>query len=134
MTRMVIKRFSAPDDTRPFVDKGRLELIRLGEETVGRGIFEPGWRWSKHVKPIAQTTSCEAAHAGYVLSGRMRILMDDGQEAEIAPGDFVTIPPGHDAWTVGSEPCVILDFVGFADYAVSARGAGDRPGAEVHHH
>jgi hypothetical protein len=134
MTRMTIKRFSAPDETRPFVDKGRLELIRLGNDLVGRGIFEPGWRWSKHVKPIAGTASCEAAHAGYVLSGRMRVVMDDGQEAEIAPGDFVTIPPGHDAWTVGSEPCVILDFVGFADYARAGREAGQRAGASTHAH
>jgi hypothetical protein len=134
MTRMAIKRFSAPDETRPFVDKGRLELIRLGDDLVGRGIFEPGWRWSKHVKPIAGTASCEAAHAGYVLSGRMRVVMDDGQEAEIAPGDFVTIPPGHDAWTVGNEPCVILDFVGFADYARAGREAGQRAGASTHAH
>jgi hypothetical protein len=134
MTRMAIKRFSAPDETRPFVDKGRLELIRLGDDLVGRGIFEPGWRWSKHVKPIAGTASCEAAHAGYVLSGRMRVVMDDGQEAEIAPGDFVTIPPGHDAWTVGSEPCVILDFAGFADYARAGRHAGERAGASTHAH
>jgi hypothetical protein len=134
MTRMAIKRFSAPDETRPFVDKGRLELIRLGDDLVGRAIFEPGWRWSKHVKPIAGTASCEAAHAGYVLSGRMRVVMDDGQEAEIAPGDFVTIPPGHDAWTVGSEPCVFLDFAGFADYARPGRHAEERAGASTHTH
>ena len=132
MARMTIKRFSAPDETRPFVDKGRLELIRLGDDLVGRGIFEPGWRWSKHVKPIAQTTSCEAAHAGYVLSVRMRVVLDEGQEAEIAPGDFVTIPPGHDAWTVGSEPCVMLDFAGFADYAKAGRHAAE--GREAHTH
>jgi quercetin dioxygenase-like cupin family protein len=130
MARMTIQRFSAPDETRPFVDKGRLEILQVGRDVVGRGIFEPGWRWSKHVKPIAQTQSCQAAHAGYVLSGRMRVLMDDGQEAEIAPGDFVTIPPGHDAWTVGSEPCVMLDFAGFAYYARAGRGTGDRPGQQ----
>ena len=97
MARMKIQRFSAPDETRPFLDKGRMEILRIGDNVVGRGIFEAGWRWSKHVKPIAQTASCEAAHSGYVLAGRMRVVMDDGQEAEIAPGDFVTIPPGHDA-------------------------------------
>jgi quercetin dioxygenase-like cupin family protein len=121
MTRMKIQRFSAPDETRPFLDKGRMEILRIGDNVVGRGIFEAGWRWSKHVKPMAQTESCEAAHSGYVLAGRMRVVMDDGQEAEIAPGDFVTIPPGHDAWTVGTEPCIFLDLSGSADYAVSAR-------------
>jgi hypothetical protein len=134
MARMSIKRFSAPDETRPFVGKGRLEILRIGDGIVGRGIFEPGWRWSTHVKPIARTPSCEAAHSGYVLSGRMRVVMDDGQEAEIAPGDYVTIPPGHDAWTVGSEPCVLLDVAGFADYARPDREAEDRPGPEAHTH
>jgi len=134
MAKMLIQRFSSPDETRPFIDKGRLEVLRVGDGIVGRGIFEPGWRWSKHVKPIAQTASCEAAHSGYVLSGRMRILMDDGQESEIAPGDYVTIPPGHDAWTVGNEPCVLLDVTGYADYARPSRDAADRPGAEHRAH
>jgi quercetin dioxygenase-like cupin family protein len=134
MPRLSIKRFSAPDETRPFVDKGRVEIIRLGGEVVGRGIFEPGWRWSKHVKPIARTESCEAEHRGYVLSGRMRVVMDDGQEAEIAPGDFVTIPPGHDAWTVGGEACVLLDVAGFADYARPGREDRPQPGQSTHPH
>jgi quercetin dioxygenase-like cupin family protein len=132
MIRMTIQRFSAPDETRPFVDKGRLELLHVGDSLVGRAIFEPGWRWSKHVKPIARTRSCEAPHSCYVLSGRMRVLMDDGQEAEIAPGDFVTIPPGHDAWTVGNEPCVLLDVAGYADYARSSREPDARKGQEAH--
>ena len=134
MARMKIQRFSSPDETRPFTDKGRVEVLRVGESIVGRGVFEPGWRWSKHVKPIAQTASCEAAHSGYVLSGRMHVVMDDGDEVEIGPGDYVTIPPGHDAWTVGSEACVILDVAGFGEYARPARGAGDRPGAESRTH
>jgi quercetin dioxygenase-like cupin family protein len=134
MTRMQIRRFSAPDETRPFVDKGRLEVLHVGDEVIGRGIFEPGWRWSRHVKPLAQTASCEAEHMGYVLSGRMHVVMDDGQEAEIAPGDLVTIPPGHDAWTVGNEPCVFLDFTGFAEYARSGRIARDEAGRGAHPH
>jgi quercetin dioxygenase-like cupin family protein len=134
MARMKIQRFSAPDETRPFLDKGRMEILRIGDAVVGRGIFEAGWRWSKHVKPIAQTASCEAAHSGYVLSGRMRVVMDDGQEAEIAPGDFVTIPPGHDAWTVGTEPCIFLDLSGSADYAVSARELREGRGQDAYQH
>jgi quercetin dioxygenase-like cupin family protein len=134
MPRLKIQRFSAPDETRPFLDKGRMEILRIGGVVVGRGIFEAGWRWSKHVKPMAQTASCEAAHSGYVLAGRMRVVMDDGQEAEIAPGDYVTIPPGHDAWTVGTEPCIMLDLAGAADYAVSARELRERPGQDAHPH
>jgi quercetin dioxygenase-like cupin family protein len=109
---------NAPEEVRPFVgDTGRLELVNLEGGAVGRATFEPGWRWSEHVKPIAGTDSCQAAHLGYYVSGRMRVVMDDGEEEEFGPGDFAIIPPGHDAWIVGDEPCVVIDWQGFADYA-----------------
>jgi quercetin dioxygenase-like cupin family protein len=111
------KSLDSPDETRPFVDKGRTDIVKLGDVTVGRGVFEPGWRWSEHVKPIAGTESCEAPHTGYVLSGRMRVRMDDGAEAEVGPGDAFVIAPGHDAWTVGDEACVLVDFSGMDHYA-----------------
>ncbi|MBI4171268.1 MAG: cupin domain-containing protein [Actinobacteria bacterium] len=106
-----------PDETRPFKDKGRMEVVRFGDTIVGKGTFEPGWRWSEHVKPIAGTDSCLVQHVGYVLSGRMKVVMDDGAEAEVGPGDAFVMPPGHDAWTVGTEPCVLLDFGGISGYA-----------------
>jgi quercetin dioxygenase-like cupin family protein len=105
-----VKNLSAPDETRPFTANGRLEIVNVGGMVVGKGTFEPGWRWSEHVQPIAQTDSCQAAHAGYVLSGRMHIRMDDGTEAEMGPGDVMVAAPGHDAWVVGDEPCVFVDF------------------------
>jgi quercetin dioxygenase-like cupin family protein len=116
-----IKSFAAPDETRPFESNGRVELVTLDGREIGKGVFEPGWRWSEHVKPIAQTESCQFAHLGYVLSGRMRVYMDDGGEAEIGPGDVFSIAPGHDAEVVGDEPCVTID-VGTedADYAKPA--------------
>jgi mannose-6-phosphate isomerase-like protein (cupin superfamily) len=114
---MTVKKFSAPDEKRSFTDKGHAEILRFGGGVVGRGMFEPGWRWSTHVKPIAGTESCEASHAGYVVSGRMHIVMDDGEEADIGTGDYVEIPPGHDAWTVGNETCVIIDVSGMEHYA-----------------
>ncbi len=123
MGRITIKRFSKPDETRPFTAKGHAEIVQLGRGTIGRGVFEPGWRWSKHVKPLAGTRSCEAAHTGYVVSGRMHLVMDDGEEAEIGPGDFCVIPPGHDAWTVGDETCVFVDVTGMESYAQPARAA-----------
>ena len=92
---------------------------------VGRGVFEPGWRWSVDVKPLAGTGSCEASHRAYVLSGRMHVVMDDGQETDIGPGDFAVIPPGHDAWTVGKEPCVMFDFAGMETYAMSAEARSE---------
>lgn len=110
------KSFAAPDDVRKF-EKGKAEVVTLGEFAIGLGTFEPAWKWSTSVKPIAQTKSCEVEHGGYVLSGRMRIAMDDGTEFDIGPGDVFTIPPGHDAWTLGNEACKLVDFVGFRDYA-----------------
>jgi quercetin dioxygenase-like cupin family protein len=118
MAGMKKMSLNAPEETRPFEDgKGKLELVNVQEGGVGRATFEPGWRWSKHVKPIAGTDSCQAPHLGYYVSGRMHVVMDDGEETEFGPGDFAVIPPGHDAWTVGDEPCVVIDWQGFADYA-----------------
>ena len=110
MAGVLAKRFDAADERRPFVDKGYVDIINLGETRIMRGVFEPGWRWSEHVKPIAKTDSCQMTHNGYVLSGRMGVRMDDGTEAEAGPGDAVMIAPGHDAWTVGDEACVLIDF------------------------
>ena len=110
------KNFSKPDETRPFA-KGRLEIVNVGGTMLGRGTFEPGWKWSECVKPIAKTDSCQAAHLGYVVSGRMKVVMDNGTELEYGPGDAMSLPPGHDAWIVGNDQCVVVDFVGFKDYA-----------------
>src|SRR5512134_1387398 len=109
MAGIEVKNFDSPDETRPFEGKGQVEIVNLGDRQLGRGIFEPGWRWSENVKPIAQTDSCEFAHFGYILSGRMKVMMDDGTEGEIGPGDAFTIAPGHDAVVEGPEPCVMLD-------------------------
>jgi hypothetical protein len=116
MASITVKRFSSPDETRRF-EHGRAEILKIGDGTVGRGVFEPGWRWSQDVKPIAGTRSCEVAHACYCVSGRMRIAMDGGEEAEVGPGDYAVIPPGHDAWTLGDEACVMIDVAGMEHYA-----------------
>jgi mannose-6-phosphate isomerase-like protein (cupin superfamily) len=109
----------SPEEVRQFPDgSGRLELVNVKGGAVGRATFLPGWRWSEHIKPVAKTASCEAAHLGYFITGRMKVVMDDGEEMEFGPGDFGMIPPGHDAWIVGSEPCVVIDWQGFADYAL----------------
>jgi quercetin dioxygenase-like cupin family protein len=118
MAGLIRKSLDSPEETRPFEDgKGKLELVNLEEGGVGRATFEPGWQWSKHVKPIAGTDSCQAAHMAYFISGRMKVVMDDGEEMYYGPGDFAIMGAGHDAWTVGDEPCVVIDWQGFADYA-----------------
>ncbi|AFY00138.1 cupin domain-containing protein [Bdellovibrio bacteriovorus] len=111
--------FDSADEVREFPN-GRLELVRFGEAVVGRATLQPGWRWSKSVKEIAQTDSCEAPHFQYHVSGVLRIKMDDGTEIDCKPGDVSLVPPGHDAWVVGDEPVVIVDFQGMVDYAIQA--------------
>jgi quercetin dioxygenase-like cupin family protein len=119
--KLVRKPQQSPDETRTFKDgKGKMHVFSLGDSTVGRGEFEPGWRWSDHVKPIAGTPSCQAAHTGCILEGRMMVKMDDGSQMEYGPGDFFHMPPGHDAWIVGDKRCVLLDFTGVSKYAKPA--------------
>lgn len=129
MAKVMVKKFSSADETRPFKAHGHVDLVTVGEGKVGRAVFEAGWKWSSDVKPIAGTKSCEAHHSGYVLSGRMHIVMDSGEQADIGPGDYVVIEPGHDAWTVGNEACVILDFAGMEQYARPSREARGEAGA-----
>jgi hypothetical protein len=111
------KAFDSPDEVRPFQAHGQVELVNLESGPVGRGTFEPGWKWSNDVKPIAGTDTCQVAHVGYVLSGSMTVRMDDGSEHEYQPGEAFNIPPGHDAWVDGDEACVMIDFGGLHGYA-----------------
>ena len=111
-----LKHFGKPDEVREF-PKGRVELINIGGATIGRAIFEPGWRWASSVQPLAKTKSCEAPHFQYHVSGRLAIRMDDGTEMIAGPGAVTSLPKGHDAWVVGDEPAVIVDFYGASNYA-----------------
>jgi len=113
-----LKSFGKPNEVREF-PKGRVELINIGGVTVGRAVLEPGWKWSVSVKPLAGTKSCEAPHFQYHVSGVLKVRMDDGTEFECHKGDVSLLPSGHDAWVVGSEPVVIVDFQGMTDYARS---------------
>ncbi|MFI0452854.1 cupin domain-containing protein [Actinomadura sp. 6N118] len=117
MAQIEVKNFQRPDETREFEGNGKADLVTLAGKTVGRAIFEPGWRWSKNVKPIAGTEQCEVSHLGFCVSGRMRIFMADGTQKEVAAGDAVAIPPGHDAEVVGDESCVFVDFGEMSEYA-----------------
>ena len=119
MNKAEVKHFTEPEEVREF-PKGRVELAKIGDMTVGRVTLQPGWRWSTCVRPIAKTKSCEAAHAHYQIAGVLRVRMDDGTEFDLKPGDVANIPPGHDAWVVGDEPVVALDFQGMSEYAKRA--------------
>jgi hypothetical protein len=113
------KTFGTPDETREF-PHGRAEILDVGGGQVGRLTFQPGWRWSSDVRPIAGTSSCEAPHFQYHVSGRLAILMDDGTEFIAGPGDVTALPSGHDAWVVGDEPVVTVDWFGAGSYARNA--------------
>lgn len=115
-TTTIKKSLNAPEETRP-ISKGKVEVVNLGDVVAMRATFEPGWRWSECVKPIAGTDTCQVAHMGYMESGRMGLKMDDGTEYDFRQGDVGVIPPGHDAWVVGDEPVVFIDFQGGSSYA-----------------
>jgi EutQ-like cupin domain len=117
MSQLVIKKFAQPDERRPFVAHGHLDLVQFDGSSIGMAVFEPGWRWSEDVQPLVGTKSCQVAHSCYVVSGSMEIIMDDGTRGLLTAGDVAYIPPGHDAWVVGDETCLMVDFQGMADYA-----------------
>jgi hypothetical protein len=119
MAKTETRNIEAPDETRKFQAHGHVDVVTLGDFTLGKGTFEPGWQWSKDVKPIAGTDSCMTHHTGMCLSGQMTVRSDDGTEVTLAAGDVFVLEPGHDAWTVGEEPCVLID-TGVAAYAKPA--------------
>ena len=120
MAKMELKNLNTPDEVRNF-EKGKIDLVKIGGAVVGRGTFQPGWKWSTHVKPLAKTKSCEAPHFQYHVSGILHVVMDDGTEKDCKAGDISLLPTGHDAWVVGNEPVVVVDFQGMIDYAKKSK-------------
>ncbi|MGO9116966.1 MAG: cupin domain-containing protein [Desulfomonilaceae bacterium] len=116
MTKVEKRSLSQPDETRTF-DKGKLELVTVGEVTFRRATHQPGWKWSTSVKPLVKTENCEAPHVQYHVSGRLHVVMDDGSEEDFGPGDVSHLPPGHDAWVVGNDPVVVIDIYSMKEYA-----------------
>ncbi len=110
------KDFAKADEVREFT-RGRIELVHIGGSDIGRLVLEPGWRWSEHVKPLAGTELCEAPHFQYHVSGTLRIETADGSSFDATPGQVTALPSGHDAWVVGDEPVVIVDWWGASNYA-----------------
>ncbi len=110
------KEFTKPDEVRTF-GHGKAEILNIGGGTVGRLVLEPGWRWSVDVKPIAGTEWCEAPHFQYLVSGALHVVMKDGRQFDLRPGSVSYLPSGHDAWVVGNEPVVVVDWHGATHYA-----------------
>ena len=116
VSKLEAKSHDAPDETRT-PPKTKVEVVRLTGFTIGRFNFEPGWRWSECVQPVAGTASCQAAHVGYAVSGRIVVRLDDGTEQSISAGQSYTIPPGHDAWVEGDETFVGIEVMSAEQYA-----------------
>jgi quercetin dioxygenase-like cupin family protein len=117
VTDVVLRLFDSPDETRVF-DRGRLDLVRLGPQTIGRASYAPGWRWSRHVGPVVGAVRCMVEHAGMVVSGVATVEFEDGRVIALTPGSLFYIPPvPHDSWVVGDEPYVSLHFLGAQEYA-----------------
>jgi quercetin dioxygenase-like cupin family protein len=108
--QLQVKSFDVPDESLPIGSLARVESVHLNETTAHRATFQPGFRWTEHVKPLVGTDLCEIPHIGYVVSGRIGVRMADGTEREMAAGDTFDIPPGHDIWVIGDEPYVAVDF------------------------
>lgn len=109
MTTMELRNFNNADELRE-LPKTKIEVVNFKNQTLMRATFQPGWKWSECVKPTAKTNSCQAPHINYIVSGSMMIAMDDGTTKQMKTGDVAIIPPGHDAWVVGNEPCIAIDF------------------------
>ena len=118
--KMQVKSFVSPDSVTEF-EKGKVEMINIGGAMIGKATFEPGWKWSTHVKPLVKTESCVAPHFQYHVSGKLHVVMDDGTEKDLEAGEVSLLPSGHDAWVVGDEPAVVVDFQGMVDYAKKVR-------------
>jgi mannose-6-phosphate isomerase-like protein (cupin superfamily) len=108
-TKIEKKSMKSPDEVHT-CDKGKVEITKVGGTSIDRVYLEPGWSWEKCVKPIVKTESCQASHTQYIISGRVRAKMDDGSEEEFGPGDVGHVPPGHNAWIIGNEPYVAVEF------------------------
>ena len=109
MSAFLKKNIDKADDVRTF-ERGHLDALALGDVVFGRAVFEPGWKWSECVKPLAGTDLCMVHHNGFVVSGSLHIVMQDGAEHDVNPGDVFVCPPGHDAWVTSDEPCIAYDF------------------------
>jgi hypothetical protein len=116
MLEVILKSFEAPDEVRLF-EKGKFEIVNIGGMTIGRATYQPGWKWSEHVGPLAGTPLCEVEHVGLVITGRAAAALVDGGQVELTPGKLFYIPPvAHDSWVIGDEPYVSLHFLGADHY------------------
>jgi quercetin dioxygenase-like cupin family protein len=117
MASLEINDFAAPDEVREPDPHATVEVVKMADGEIGRYTFQPGWRWSEHIKPVVGGDSCQTVHVGYVVSGRMGVSTDAGETGEVPTGSVYRIPAGHDGWVIGDEPVVVVEFQGARTYA-----------------
>jgi hypothetical protein len=117
MTTFEINDFSSPDEVRSPDPTVTIEVVKVAGGEIGRYTFQPGWRWSEHIKPVVGGHSCQTNHLGFLVSGKMGVSTDDGSTGEVTPGSVYRIAPGHDGWVIGDEPVVVVEFQGASTYA-----------------
>jgi class 3 adenylate cyclase len=125
MPRLQRRSFETPDQVREFT-LGRIDVINLDETTIGRFVFEPGWRWSKDVGPIVGTDACQNRHVGFAIAGQLHVVMNDGTELDILADDAFEIPPGHDAWVVGAETWDTVEFTSARIFGIGPDATDER--------
>jgi class 3 adenylate cyclase len=125
MPRLQVKTFASPDERRTF-PKGHAEVVSLDDATIGRSEWEPGWRWTTHLGPMMGTPSCQVHHLGHSVSGLLHVETDDGESIDIPPDSIFEIPPGHDAWVVGDEPWVTVEWTSARIVGIAPDGPGER--------
>ena len=113
---VLLKRFDHPDETRVF-EKGKLDVVKIGQMTVGRATYEPGWKWSEHVGKSLGKAFCDVEHVGMVVSGCATAAYEDGTVVEMRAGDVFHVTGRHDSWVVVDEPYVSIHFMGADHYA-----------------
>jgi quercetin dioxygenase-like cupin family protein len=116
MARLQAKVFDTEGDPHAF-SNGLAQILKLGEATVARAVYEPGWRWTTDMREVTGNQTCQLHHLAYAISGELHVLTDEGRTLEVKPGSVYEIPPGHDAWVVGDEPVVVVDWYGATNYA-----------------
>jgi hypothetical protein len=116
MTSLEFNDFSSPDEVRR-PEHTTVEVVKIGGGEIGRYTFQPGWRWAEHIKPVVGTESCQTEHVGYVVSGTLHVESSDGTSGDVTSGSVYRIAPGHDAWVIGDQPVVVVEFQGAATYA-----------------
>ena len=107
-----VKNFESQADEAKEMPNARVASFNVLGQRVMKLTLAPEWKWSRDIKPIVGTPSCQATHTGIFVEGAIYCGCDDGSEATYSAGDAYAISPHHDAWCVGGTRAVFYEFAG----------------------